>query len=401
MVLRPYLSILALPGARAFAVPGMLARLPMSMVSLAILILVHDRTHSFGVAGAVSATYAVTYAAAGPALGRWADRFGQRRVLLPALAVHVTGLVGLVLMGSARHLPTWPLFVFAVVAGSATPPYSSLVRARWSVLLDGSSALGTAMALESVADEVVFTVGPVLVTSLAAITPTAGLCVALVFVTSGTLLFVRATATEPRPTDLVKASRALGSRGLRTVAASYLGVGLAFGSIDVVMVAFATAHGWQAAAGVLIALVSIGSMLSGLVYGGRVWERDLAWRFVAALGALTVGVSLLTLPRSPLAMLPLALIAGIAVSPTLISGAGVIQRVVAPSARTEGFAVGSSAINVGAAAGAAIAGRVVDSVSVNAAFLVCPAAALVAFGIAALRVRTMHPSPAVPFRAAA
>ena len=399
MVLRPYVSLLAIPGARAFAVPGVIARLPMSMVSLAIVVLVHDRTGSFGIAGAVSASYAVLFAAGGPALGRLSDRHGQRRVLLPALAGHLTGLLGLIVVGMTS-LPTWAFFPAAVLAGAATPPYSSLIRTRWSALLEGSAMLGTALAFESVADEVVYMVGPVVVTSLAALTPTAGLWAAVTFVTTGTLLYARQSATEPPPSRTAHQVRA-DTPGLRTVALSFLAVGTAFGGVDVLMIAFATAHGWQAAAGGLLALVALGSMLSGIVYGGRAWRRDLSWRFVATLAALTGGLILLTVPRSGLVMLPLALLAGIAISPTLISGFGVITDVVSPQARTEGFAIGSSAINVGAAAGAAIAGRVVDSVSVNAAFLVCPAAAFLAFAVAALRYPSLRPARTGPLRAAA
>ena len=84
-----------------------------------------------------------------------------------------------------------------VLAGMTAMPFTSFVRMRWSVLLAGTDQLGTALAFESICDEAVFMLGPVLVTTLAAVRVTAGLWAAILFVTVGTLFFVRARSTEP------------------------------------------------------------------------------------------------------------------------------------------------------------------------------------------------------------
>src|SRR5450759_4432453 len=104
--------------------------------------------------------------AAAPLVGRWIDRLGQARVLLPSLAVHTVGLLTL-LTAAHWRTPRWSLFAAAIITGIAIPPVSSCVRARWALVAPDTARLQVAYALESVLDEVIFIVGPVLVTLLA------------------------------------------------------------------------------------------------------------------------------------------------------------------------------------------------------------------------------------------
>ena len=57
VMLSRYRRVLSLPGALAFSASGLVARLPISMVSLGIVLLVSTRTGSYSLAGAVSAAY--------------------------------------------------------------------------------------------------------------------------------------------------------------------------------------------------------------------------------------------------------------------------------------------------------------------------------------------------------
>ena len=54
-MLTPYRRVLAVPGALAFSLTGLVARLPISMVSLGIVILVSTRSGSYRLAGGVAA----------------------------------------------------------------------------------------------------------------------------------------------------------------------------------------------------------------------------------------------------------------------------------------------------------------------------------------------------------
>ena len=85
----PYLQVLRTPHALPMVLAAFIGRLPLSMVGLGCVLLVASETGSYGLGGAVAAVGAVTTALAGPVLGRLADSHGQRRVLLPVLAVFV------------------------------------------------------------------------------------------------------------------------------------------------------------------------------------------------------------------------------------------------------------------------------------------------------------------------
>ena len=63
--------------------------MPMAISPLAIVLLSYSRTHSYGISGAVTATYAFAAAFSGPRWARLADRKGQRFAITRGLPMHV------------------------------------------------------------------------------------------------------------------------------------------------------------------------------------------------------------------------------------------------------------------------------------------------------------------------
>ncbi|WP_083473143.1 MFS transporter [Frankia sp. R43] len=380
-----YHRALATPGAVRFVPAAFIGRLPIAMVSVGTVLFVQARTDSYGLGGAVAATSAVGEALLAPRLGRALDRFGQARVLLACLACHLAAMATLIatVAAGAPH-PVW--FTAALVAGGSLPPVAACSRARWSARLSGDELLGTALALESALDELVFVLGPVLVTMLAVlVTPAAGLIAAMVFLTAGTtaLVFLRDTDPGPRDAEITTRPRMLRDPGTRTVLVVFFCIGLAFGGVDVSMVAFAREEGLAAVGGLLVGLFAGGSALSGLVYGARAQSRPLPDRFLRAATFMAFGM---TLPLAGVAlplMIPLALLAGATSSPTLITGNALVERLVDAQARTEGFTWLTMAVVSGLAAGTPVAGMLVDSGGAHHGLLVTAVAGLT-IGIAAL-----------------
>lgn len=394
----PYSQLLAIKGTRGFVSAGFVGRLPMSMMGLGTVLLVQSSTGSYGVAGAVAACLAIASSAAAPLVGRWIDRLGQARVLLPSLAVHTVGLLTL-LTAAHWRTPRWSLFAAAIITGIAIPPVSSCVRARWALVAPDTARLQVAYALESVLDEVIFIVGPVLVTLLAtAASPAVAVASTLAFVATGVLTFAAQRGTEPAPSARPAADRAatagpaddrgnradrrrrsaIGVPGVRVVVTAFVALGAVFGALEVSMVAFAGEQGARGAAGPLLAVLAGASLCAGVVYGARGWRAPLHRRFAVALGLLAVGVVPLAIVDSVPLMAAAAVLAGLAVSPSLISGYGLVERLSPSGALTEGLTWVSTAVGLGIAIGSSASGQLVDLRGAGWGFAVCLAGAAAA-----------------------
>jgi len=371
----PYRRILTVPGAIAFSGAGLLARLPIAMTGLGIVLLVSVRTGSYGTAGVVSAVHIVAAAAFQPVLGRLVDRLGQARVVLPSLALFVVGMVVLCLGVELEwSRVTW--YLGAALAGASFPPWGSLVRARWAyVLRDNRRLLPTAFAFEAVVDEVIFMTGPVLVTLLVTVLhPVAGLGAAgLLGVIGGLLLAAqRATAppaNRPEPDAPVVARPPLGWRVLLPLAVASIGLGALFGGAEVATVAFADEAGNRGDAGWMLAVWAVGSLLSGVVVGS-LRPGLVLWQFRLGAVALTLTMATTTLAGSPWVLAALLFCSGSAISPTMIAAVGLVEQTVPATRLTEGMTWMTTGLAVGIAPGAAVTGAVVDASGASTSFWV-------------------------------
>jgi MFS family permease len=391
-VANPYLQVLRTPHALPMVLAAFIGRLPLSMVGLGCVLLVADETGSYGLGGAVAAAGAVTTAASGPLLGRWADSHGQRRVLLPVLAVFVVSGVSF-LLAVKDGWPLWTVFLSAGVAGACIPPVSSMIRVRWTHLLRGSHRLPTALAMESVVDEFVFIVGPVLVTFLSTTGhATSGVVTAFTLAAVGSLLFAAQGRTEPPPAphEHRNGPSAMRTKGLRVLFVVGAAVGAILGCLEIVLVAFADEMGAKSMSGVLIAGLALGSMASGIGWGTVHWRLPLRLRLVGVLALLTVLSVPLMLVRDIWLMIPFVVLAGVAVSPSLISSFTLAELLVPRAAVTEAFTWIGTALGLGVAVGASVAGKVVDVSGANTAFVVSTVAAAVAAVVVAAFQRLLH-----------
>jgi len=377
---RTYLMLLRLPGAAGFVTAGFVARLPIAMRSVGCILMVSALTGSFALAGAVAAVLVLAQAAVAPAVGRLVDRDGQAKVIWVAIGINTLGTVALAVL--AVHAPVWTLFPAAVVAGVSALPIGSLARARWSAVAAGSPLLSSAYALEGVLDEVIYIAGPILVTALAVgVSPVAGVLGALVLYVLGGAFLAAQRGTEPVIHELRQdgGKGSIGSSGLFILLFVYLVAGVFFGSFDVALIAFAKENGAYGSAGLLLGLLATGSLCSGLVFGIVNWRVGPERRLLFATMGLAVGTIPLIFADSVLVMAGLTVIAGLAVSPILITANSLVEVLVPRRSLTEGFAWLSSAITLGMALGSAAGGGLVDVGGSAAALLLGVSSAAVAF----------------------
>ena len=395
--LRPYAEIFSIPRAWRFSVAGVIGRLPMSMYGLGTVLLISAGTGRYGLAGTVAAVSALGNALCAPQLGRLTDRLGQHRVLVPIcmiFALSVAGLVTSVQLG----LPDWTLFACGIVGGATMPQLGPMARARWSVLLAGTSRLHTAFSIESIADELCFVVGPAAVTLLATqVHPAAGVTTAAVCCLGGTLWFAAQRATEPPVKELGNRPSEPGSRrgfgggirrgergagalrsgghrgvvprgryslaapGLVVLVPAYLFLGTMFVSVDLSTVDFAARSGYKPLAGVILGCYALGSATGGLWYGSRSW-RSPAWKRRAVTLSLTVaGVCTFWAMPNLLVLAIVIYLCGLTIAPTLIAGYSLLESTARPGRATEAMSWLGTGISVGVALGATAVGFILDA----------------------------------------
>lgn len=373
-MLTPYRRVLATPGAPAFSGAALLARLPMSMFGIAIVLAISGARGSYELAGLVSGAALLGNALGAPVQARIADRLGQTGLLLRLLIVH-----GVFLGAFVVAIPTAPppaLAGLAALAGASLPHFGALVRARWARVHTGRPTLHTAFSLESVLDEVVFVVGPPLVTLVATTGPPRGglvLCLALTLV--GGMLYAAQRSTDPGPrlvSDRASAEAPVRSpmpvASLAWVAVAFLCLGGIFGGVEVATVGFTDEAGSPGSAGPVLAAFAFGSLLAGLLSGAITWRSGPRRRFV--IGAVALSAAMVPLPFvGSVPVLAVAMfVAGFAIAPTLIAGFSMVEAEVPGARVTEGLAWVSTALSGGVALGAAIAGPVIDRAGASASF---------------------------------
>jgi MFS family permease len=352
----------------------------MSMYGLGTVLLIALLTGRYGQAGTVAAVGSVGYAVFGPVIATKADRLGQRRVLVAQTVVFTLSSAVFITCAELRA-PFWTLLVAGIAAGGSMPSLGSMVRTRWSSQLDGDpQRLHTAFALESVNDEFIFVIGPALVTVLATqFAPASGIGIASLLCIVGTLLFAAQRKTEPAPRPKpvpadkpVHAARPAAARarfarpslpalGLSTLAPAFLLMGAMFAGIDLSTVAFATELGHRPLAGLILGTFALGSAVGGLWYGSRHWQAPIGRRFTITAALTVIGVSTFWAMPGLLALGAVGFLAGLAISPTLMTGYAILERQSPPHRTTEAMAWLSSTISVGVALGSAFAGHVIDA----------------------------------------
>lgn len=375
---------------RWFLPLAFLARLPFSMTVIGVMLLVTSTSGSVARAGLATAACSVGTAVVGPLQGRLADRLGQRVVLLVAAPVHAVALV-LVVLAALGDRSLADLLTVCVVAGASSPQVAAFVRVRWMGLTGGRpDSLRTAMAYESTADEVTFVLGPALVGVLASVAhPAVGLGVAAAMVAIlGVAVALHPTASAaPSRAGSASTARAAGmAQVARAVAGPVVGmlaVGGFFGGTQAAVTAAATGAGRPGLAGLLYALMGIGSAVTALavVLLPDAFGMRARWLVGASGMAAGSGLSVLTGSLGPLALA--LVVTGLFVGPTLVTLFSLGSRGVDPRDGSTAMTLLISANVVGVAAGAVLGGVVADRAD-GVAFVVPLAMALLLLGAGAL-----------------
>ena len=348
--------------------------MPMAISPLAIVLLAYSRTHSYGISGAVTATYAIAASFAGPRWARLADRKGQHFAISRGLPLHVAGLLLIVVLISIKA-PRFTWFLAVIIAASFSVQTGSLMRRRWHhVLSDQRELVHSAWSFESLLDEVVYIIGPVLATVLCTqVAPSAGLLSSIAFVSCGTILLLAQTSTEPpvhTADEHANREPVFRNPAVNSITIVFFLMGGYFGAVELITVAFCTERGQRPLSGALLAIWAFASALAAIATGAIKFKSTPAKRFIYFLTALIL-LSITLLFATKIWELALALfITGFCVSPILVAGLTVIEKEVPESQITEGIAIVTMGFPIGSAVAASVSGHFLDLTSAHQTFII-------------------------------
>jgi MFS family permease len=339
---------------------GALGRIPMAMNTVAIVFLVSDVRDSFALAGLTSAFYTMSGAILSPRIGKLADQFGTRSVLLPVTAINAVATLGLLYF--VDH-STIGLLLLASVCGATFPNFGSYTRTRWSRSIEDQKELGSALSLESVFDETAFVVGPAFAGFLLSLYGShSPLLAGIVFLLIGGV-GLALTSTDHGGFERVHDDHTRGILAIpyvKSLLLSLIALGLLFGSNFVVIIAVAKEAGRVSEGGLWVGLYPIGSTISGLIYGFIHWKISSSIRYTVSLAVMTVCTSGILFFQDLDTIVFWIIISGIAIGPALISANAYMKELVPLSRLNEAFAFVSAALSIGITIGSTSAGLIVE-----------------------------------------
>jgi MFS family permease len=391
-------TIASTPGLMRVLVSSVIARLPLPMLGIGLLVHAEHLTGSFAAAGAVAGAYAVATGIGGPLLGRLVDRRGQTVVLLSSAVAGGTLLGAIAVLPVGAALGT--VVALAAGVGLAAPPVGACARTLLPDLVDDQDTVRVAYAIDATAVELTWVFGPPLALGIGAISST-GMALAAVatIMLAGTAVFAADPASRRwRPGEVAPRPRggSLRAPGMRTLVFVLVAVGVVFGAAEVGVAAAAEALDGTGAAGPLLALWGLGSLVGGALATRLGGGTDSAAGLAVVLAALAAGHLALAAAAGSLAALALTLLAaGTAIAPAYASVYAMVERIAPAGTVTEAFAWLSTAAAIGTAAGAAGAGPLAEGPGPVAVFVLAGGAGAVATLVATLRTSTLAPRPAV------
>lgn len=378
-----YQELLRVPGVGRIIAAQLTARFPNGMASLAILLHVEHETGSYGAAGLVLAAASVGQAVSGPVTSRWMGRWGMRPVLALTLSVCVLAFLGLALLG---HMPLAGSVILGLIAGLSTPPVQSAARTIYPKLVN-SSQLTPLFSLDASLQEIIWIVAPVAITLVSTQVGTMqGLLLVAAMLVGGGAWFI--LSPEVGRVRIPRSRRGFGAvvRKPPVLLATVVGFLLigACAAVEAGVVKTFDHGGLEA--GLVLAVFSAGSLVGGLA-SGRVPMGP--WAMARRLSIVTVGLALTMISLNVFWLGGTLLAAGIGIAPALAVLFAITSASVKFSETAEAFGWAGTGQLIGAAAGSAIAGFLIDSLHTPVgAYLAATCFAAVALVVSIVFVRS-------------
>ena len=375
-----YGDLLRTRGVARIMAAQLTARFPNGMMSLAVLLHVEQVTGSYGAAGLVLAATSVGQAVAGPVTSRWMGRWGMRRVLILTLVICAAAVAALGLL----QLPVPGYMALGLVAGLATPPVQSAVRTIYPKMVT-SKQLTPRFSLDASLHEIIWIVAPVAITFVATQVGTvqALLLIVVILIVGGGWFILSPEVGRVR---IPRSRRGFGKvlakpPVLLGTVTGFLLIG-ACAAVEAGVVA-TFGHG-GAEAGIVLAIFAVGSLTGGLSFGHIPMGP---WAMARRLAIVAGGLALTLFSLDMWWLSGTLFLAGIGIAPALAVIFAITSASVRFSETAEAYGWIGTGQLIGAAAGSAVAGFLIDAGGPQGAYVAAAAFAVVGVAVAAVFAR--------------
>jgi MFS family permease len=396
-----YRAVLALPYAAPTFGAALVGRLSYGLLPLSVLFTVQQSTGSFATAGGVVAVFGLTSILL-PLKSRLVDRHGQAKVLAPLALVCAGALAAMAFLAWSDSAPAAAYLGLGTVAGLGAPPLGPAMRSTWRTITDGSSLKQRAYSLDSVCEESLYLIGPLLFGVILSVAcAPAGLLAAASLMLLGTLGMVwmpparqirSASSAAPLRFDLGPLTAPGFWLVVVAILAAAVGLNMAFTSIA----ARAQTQRLPAAAGYIEAALALGSVAGGLLWGRRRHTRTHYTHLAGLIGVLAIGIAICAAVTSLTALGTLMAVMGLAIAPLFVVAYLAADELAPEHQQTEASTWVNTANNVGSAAGASVAGLLIDRASIWVGFAVGGVILGLTSVLIGLTLRRASPDPTRP-----
>jgi MFS family permease len=361
-----YSELFKTPGGKRIASAGFIARMPVAMDTLAIILFVHSVDKRYSIAGALTAVAAFTTVISSPLWSKMADQRGQRFILRVAVPIRISAIIAFIVLVKSGA-PIWSWFLSIFIAEAASVSIGSMTRRRWVHMIDGENKdlLAASYAFESLLDEFIYILGPIITTAIvAAVSPVAGLLLGVVFLIVGAPLIATHKSSDPGIEDRElgeKLKSVMHNRKLQAVGIPLTIAGGSFSAVNISVVAFASEKNMATTSGLILGMWAAGGAVSAVINGAIRWKISHGKRYVGYLIGMTLVA--LTFPFiENLYLLGFALfLQGMCVGPLLPNGLPLVANSVAASQMTQAITLVTAGIPLTGALSSFLSGRIIDS----------------------------------------
>jgi len=348
-----------MPGVLRVVASQLVARFPFGMISIGFLIFVVKHTGSYAAAGAVLGALSIGSALSGAFTARLLGNWGVRRVIMGTAIICSVSITAMAFI--PMGVPA--LIVLGLIAGAAYPPIQSAVRTLYPRLVP-ESELGPLYSIDASAQELIWIVGPVLVTFVSIqISDVLGVMLSVLFFMGGGILFI--TTKQIRELEIPRNESRYGAVLRRPIVLVNSLVSItfiaAFSSAEAGVVAIFGDGNSQS--GWVLGIWALGSLVGGLVMG----HTPIApWSLSRRMIIVVAGLSAALISHDFWWLCVTLFISGFGVAPILALLYSTVSATVAFSETPEAFGWIGTGQLIGAALGAAVAGVAIDNLGVPA-----------------------------------